>query len=111
MRLLFWQKATGPAPGIPLKSDRLNAVKYAERWWNEYNPEYVKFENDCTNYISQCLHAGNAPHGRLSETGKRQSLVDEERELELQLGGGECPALVFAECQNRCPGREDALAF
>lgn len=47
--------------GNPFKYDRLNAVKYAERWWNEYNPEYVKFENDCTNYISQCLHAGNAP--------------------------------------------------
>jgi hypothetical protein len=41
--------------------DRLKAVQYAERWWNDYNPAYKKFEVDCTNYISQCLHAGEAP--------------------------------------------------
>lgn len=41
--------------------DRLAAVKYAERWWNDFNPAYFKFENDCTNFISQCLHAGGAP--------------------------------------------------
>lgn len=41
--------------------NRLKAVQYAERWWNTYNPAYKKFENDCTNYISQCLHAGEAP--------------------------------------------------
>ena len=41
--------------------DRLKAVQYAERWWNDYNPAYKKFDVDCTNFISQCLHAGNAP--------------------------------------------------
>lgn len=41
--------------------DRLAAVQYAERWWNSYNPEYRKFDVDCTNYVSQCLHAGGAP--------------------------------------------------
>ncbi|WP_188456716.1 amidase domain-containing protein [Virgibacillus oceani] len=41
--------------------DRLAAVKYAERWWNSYNPAFRKFEVDCTNYISQCLYAGGAP--------------------------------------------------
>ncbi|WP_079507716.1 amidase domain-containing protein [Mesobacillus jeotgali] len=41
--------------------DRLKAVQYAERWWNDYNPSFKKFEVDCTNYISQCLHAGGAP--------------------------------------------------
>jgi len=41
--------------------DRLKAVRYAERWWNEFNPAYEKFDVDCTNYISQCLHAGGAP--------------------------------------------------
>ncbi|MCM3125421.1 amidase domain-containing protein [Mesobacillus sp. AQ2] len=41
--------------------DRLKAVQYAERWWNDYNPAYKKFEVDCTNYISQCLHVGGAP--------------------------------------------------
>jgi hypothetical protein len=41
--------------------DRLKAVQYAERWWNSYNPAYKKFENDCTNFISQCLRTGGAP--------------------------------------------------
>ncbi|MCM3567977.1 amidase domain-containing protein [Neobacillus mesonae] len=41
--------------------NRLKAVQYAERWWNTYNPAFKKFENNCTNYISQCLHAGEAP--------------------------------------------------
>jgi hypothetical protein len=41
--------------------DRLAAVRYAERWWNSYNPSYKSFENDCTNYISQSIHAGGIP--------------------------------------------------
>jgi len=43
------------------KYDRLKAVQYAERWWNDYNPAFQSFDVDCTNYISQCLHAGGAP--------------------------------------------------
>lgn len=34
---------------------RSKAVSYAERWWNDYNPKFKKFEVDCTNYVSQCL--------------------------------------------------------
>lgn len=41
--------------------DRLKAVQYAETWWNSYNPKYRKFTNDCTNFISQCLHEGGGP--------------------------------------------------
>lgn len=41
--------------------NRLKAVQYAERWWNTYNPAFIKFENNCTNFISQCLYAGGAP--------------------------------------------------
>lgn len=41
--------------------NRLKAVQYAERWWNSFNPAYKKFEVDCTNFISQCLHVGGAP--------------------------------------------------
>ncbi|WP_280768778.1 amidase domain-containing protein [Salipaludibacillus daqingensis] len=41
--------------------DRLAAVRYAERWWDDYNPDYRQFENDCTNYISQCLKEAGAP--------------------------------------------------
>ncbi|MCC3359194.1 amidase domain-containing protein [Bacillus sp. REN16] len=43
------------------KYNRLDAVQYAERWWNDYNPKYKKFTDNCTNFISQCLHAGGAP--------------------------------------------------
>ncbi|WP_096439796.1 amidase domain-containing protein [Alteribacter populi] len=43
------------------KYDRLAVVQYAERWWNDSNPAYKKFENNCTNYISQCVHAGGVP--------------------------------------------------
>ncbi|WP_096201630.1 amidase domain-containing protein [Bacillus sp. FJAT-45350] len=41
--------------------DRREAVRYAERWWNDYNPQYRKFQDNCTNFISQCLRAGGAP--------------------------------------------------
>jgi hypothetical protein len=46
---------------VSYEYNRLNAVKYAETWWNSYNSRYSKFTNDCTNFISQCLHAGGAP--------------------------------------------------
>jgi hypothetical protein len=52
------------------KYDRLKAVQYAERWWNDYNPAYEKFDVDCTNYISQCLHAGGAPMSISSNRAK-----------------------------------------
>jgi len=41
--------------------DRQAAVRYADKWWDSYNPTYPHFEDDCTNYISQCLRAGGAP--------------------------------------------------
>ena len=41
--------------------DRRAAVNYAEHWWNSYNPDFRKFDVDCTNFISQCLLAGGAP--------------------------------------------------
>ncbi|WP_407652061.1 amidase domain-containing protein [Aquibacillus koreensis] len=49
------------AGNMRFEYDRRAAVQYAERWWNDYNPEYRKFDVDCTNYVSQCLHAGGAP--------------------------------------------------
>lgn len=41
--------------------NRVRAVQYAELWWNDYNPQFLKFDLDCTNYVSQCLYAGGAP--------------------------------------------------
>lgn len=49
------------ADRLAYRYDRMKAVQYAERWWNEFNPAYYKFTDDCTNYISQCLHAGGIP--------------------------------------------------
>lgn len=40
---------------------REQARRYAERWWNDYNPHFRKFTVDCTNYVSQCLYAGGFP--------------------------------------------------
>ncbi|OEF98987.1 hypothetical protein BHF71_09870 [Vulcanibacillus modesticaldus] len=41
--------------------DREKVVYYADKWWNSYNPRFRHFEDDCTNYVSQCLFAGGAP--------------------------------------------------
>jgi cell wall-associated NlpC family hydrolase len=41
--------------------DRVQALKYAETWWDGYNPAYRKFEVDCTSFVSQCMFAGHAP--------------------------------------------------
>ncbi|CDQ21203.1 Putative amidase domain-containing protein [Halobacillus karajensis] len=41
--------------------NRREAVRYADRWWDSYNPQYKSFDVDCTNYVSQCLRAGGAP--------------------------------------------------
>ena len=50
--------------------DREKAVKYARTWALSRNPNYMDYEKyggDCTNFISQCLHAGNIP---FDEQGK-----------------------------------------
>ncbi|WP_459502570.1 amidase domain-containing protein [Bacillus sp. C1] len=41
--------------------NRLEAVKYAEHWWDDRNPAYRNFPDNCTNFISQCLHTGETP--------------------------------------------------
>ncbi|WP_458414562.1 amidase domain-containing protein [Schinkia sp. CFF1] len=41
--------------------DRRAAVQYAENWWNSYNPKYKRFKDNCTNFISQCIHEGGIP--------------------------------------------------
>jgi hypothetical protein len=41
--------------------NRMEAVKYAEIWWDGHNKKYPLYANDCTNFISQCLYAGEFP--------------------------------------------------
>jgi hypothetical protein len=50
--------------------DREAARAYAERHWNEPNPQFIHFDVDCTNYVSQCLYAGGAP---MNYTGGRET--------------------------------------
>lgn len=54
--------------GIRYRRDLVGA--YADRWWNEANPAYENFEVNCTNYVSQCVFAGNAP---MNYTGRRDT--------------------------------------
>lgn len=61
---------TGEEERAGYRYNRLKAVQYAETWWNTYNPAYKKFEVDCTNYISQCLHEGGAPMNGYSNRSK-----------------------------------------
>jgi hypothetical protein len=64
----------GEGWGAPAKREsryrREAAVAYADRWWDQPNPEYEEFEVNCTNFVSQCLFAGGAP---MNYTGRRES--------------------------------------
>ena len=55
------RQGKGKGKGDFFRYNRLKVVQYAERWWNDYNPSFKKFDVDCTNFVSQCLHAGGAP--------------------------------------------------
>ncbi len=35
-----------------------SAVDYAKRYWENYNPNFRAYENDCANFVSQCLNYG-----------------------------------------------------
>ena len=57
------------------------ALKYAEKYWKNYNPEYPKQGNyDCANFVSQCLHAGGwkmtAKWCYLKVKGKKLKVTD-----------------------------------
>lgn len=50
--------------------DREKAVAYARKWALDHNPAYANYEfygGDCTNYVSQCLRAGNIPFDNIGE--------------------------------------------
>lgn len=40
--------------------DGTTAAKYADQYWSSYNGNYVSFGPDCTNFVSQAVHAGGA---------------------------------------------------
>jgi len=41
--------------------NRTLAYRYAEQWWNVYNPAYADMGVDCTNFVSQVMRAGGFP--------------------------------------------------
>ena len=44
-----------------LNYNAANALAYAKKWWNSYNPKYYNYNKsggDCANFVSQCLIAG-----------------------------------------------------
>jgi hypothetical protein len=97
--------------GRAFRYDRLAAVRYAETYWNKRNPAYKNFEDNCTNFISQCIRAGDAADARLSE--QRQRLVDAKPFLELQLDCRSFAQNLFEAVKSRPPsgskaGRERA---
>lgn len=59
--LTFFQEENSEENRSAFTYNRLEVVRYAEKWWDNYNPAYEAFEVDCTNYVSQCIHAGRAP--------------------------------------------------
>lgn len=50
--------------GVITFYNRELAVEYSRLWWNKRNPKFPQFQNDCTNFISQCLLAGGIPMER-----------------------------------------------
>ena len=52
--------------------NRMNAIRYAERWAFEQNPLFADFEEiggNCTNFVSQCVYAGSCQMNYLSVFG------------------------------------------
>lgn len=52
--------------------NREAAVQYAEKWAKARNPRYYNFDKiggNCTNFISQCLHAGGGAMNFTKDTG------------------------------------------
>ena len=41
--------------------DREAAAAYARKWATGTNPNYPRFDNDCTNFVSQVMLAGGWP--------------------------------------------------
>lgn len=55
-----------------MEYNREKAVAYAHKWAFSRNKQYYNFDplgGDCTNFISQCIHAGGAPMNYTRDTG------------------------------------------
>ncbi|MFD2673571.1 amidase domain-containing protein [Marinicrinis sediminis] len=52
-----------------LTYDRDKVRQYADQYWQRPNPSFRYFDEDCTNFVSQCLYAGGVP---INYTGRRE---------------------------------------
>lgn len=41
--------------------NRSKAIEYARQYWNDYNPNFESYANDCTNFVSQCWNYAGIP--------------------------------------------------
>ncbi|MGG4032448.1 amidase domain-containing protein [Paenibacillus cisolokensis] len=41
--------------------NRTAVQNYVDKYWDNYNPDYIEYSNDCTNFASQAIHAGGIP--------------------------------------------------
>lgn len=49
-------------PTIQAVTYNRTAVRdYIDTYWDNYNPDYTSYSNDCTNFASQAIHAGGVP--------------------------------------------------
>lgn len=52
--------------------NRLETVKYAQKWALARNPQYYNFDavgGDCTSFVSQCVYAGSKKMNYTPNTG------------------------------------------
>lgn len=40
---------------------RSDAAAYADDWWNDYNPFFIRYNDDCANFVSQSVFSGGYP--------------------------------------------------
>ena len=41
--------------------NRSLALEYVKKYWDTFNPEFQQYENDCTNFVSQCWNYAGIP--------------------------------------------------
>ena len=66
--------------------DRIATVKYADRYWENYNNYFSAYDSDCANFVSQCLLSGNIKFDK-SSGYKPGGLLIRAIELEADLRG------------------------
>jgi Putative amidase domain len=69
-------KATLPPAGGTV-TNYSAVVNYAQTYYHNYNPAFGSYPDDCTNFVSQALHAGGWEY-TWSDTGLKQATDDKQ---------------------------------